>query len=573
MLGVLLASAVAWVVAGLYRRRMLALMRGGASPSEASPSPVEPTGLPQAPVPRSPMRLDGQANRRAQWRYLLAMTGLSLLMGVTQSWLNLILVYPENGITLSRVLLLGAVYAWPMVMAWGLLRRWSWARVVLAVGAYMVLMAVLTMVRSTAAQSLAQVADWLGSVVIIPMAVTLLIGASGRIRAVAPYLLPTFLVLSIASVLVLLVLAQGAAHPPAWIIHLVGTLGVWPTLLLLALAPWALLAWPVYRMGRALAQAYRDKRFSDLSYLFAAYWFVVLFASALPAYQGSGMAGLAQMLAWLWIPVGGSLSRPWLAPKSQPPTLLVLRVFQQDAQIAKLFDRVVERWRLSGNTVLIAGADLIGHTLDPDDLFAFLNGDLASRFIANVDQVPQRLRGFDWQPDPDGRFRVNECYCFDTTWQAALAALVQGADVVLMDLRGFQARNLGCRHELGVLGGAAICSRWCCWSTRAPTAPWCGRHGAGACGPICVDRGRTTAPRKAGEITAALFGQVPPGRARSGEVIEAVRPPGTGLSSRVDQAQIAGPRDHAHVVHARGAGKRGLVHRCRAEAGAVNSSS
>jgi hypothetical protein len=48
-----------------------------------------------------------------------------------------------------------------------------------------------------------------------------------------------------------------------------------------------------------------------------------------------------------------------------------------------MFDRVIERWRLTGNTVLIAGTDLISRTLDPDDLFTFLNGRLGERFIAS----------------------------------------------------------------------------------------------------------------------------------------------------------------------------------------------
>src|SRR5690606_16255785 len=94
-------------------------------------------------------------------------------------------------------------------------------------------------------------------------------------------------------------------------------------------------------------------------------------------------------------------------------------------------------------------------TLDPDDLFTFLNGQLATRFVASEAQVAEQLRSFDLAPDPDGRYRVNGCYCFDSTWQTALAALVRQADVVLMDLRGFQASNHGCRHELGVLASAA----------------------------------------------------------------------------------------------------------------------
>jgi hypothetical protein len=116
---------------------------------------------------------------------------------------------------------------------------------------------------------------------------------------------------------------------------------------------------------------------------------------------------------------------------------------------------VVERWRLTGNTVLIAGTDLISRTLDPDDLFSYFNGHLADRFVTDTGRLSRTLVELDMRPDPDGRYRVNELYCFDTTWQAALAALVQRAHVVLMDLRGFQPSNLGCRHELGVLAHAA----------------------------------------------------------------------------------------------------------------------
>ncbi len=120
---------------------------------------------------------------------------------------------------------------------------------------------------------------------------------------------------------------------------------------------------------------------------------------------------------------------------------------------------MIERWRLTGNSVLIAGTDLISRTLDPDDLFTYLSGHLADRFVADAANLSRHLAQLDLRPDPDGRYRVNEMYCFDTTWQAALAALVAHAHVVLMDLRGFQARNLGCRHELSVLAQACDLQR------------------------------------------------------------------------------------------------------------------
>jgi hypothetical protein len=319
---------------------------------------------------------------------------------------------------------------------------------------YMLVMSVLVMLGSTELQSLGQVGTWLGGVVAIPVLITLFISASGRIRAIAPYLLPPFLILSASTHVALQIMADTAQNPPAWLYSLVGTLGAYGTIITLALAPWLLLAWPVYMLGRWLATAYRNKRFSDLSYLFAAYWFVVLFSSSLPAFASVGATGLTQLLSWLWIPVAWLVLPKWLMPENPPPTLLVLRVFQKDVQVETLFDRVIERWRHTGNTVLIAGTDLISRTLDPDDLFAFINRQLAGRFIASEAEIPQRIAEFDLRPDPDGRYRVNECYCFDTTWQGALRALVQASDVVLMDLRGFKPENLGCRFELGVLADA-----------------------------------------------------------------------------------------------------------------------
>ena len=91
----------------------------------------------------------------------------------------------HRGFTLRRVLVLGLVYAWPMVMGWGLLRRWSWGRVLLGIGAYMLVMAVVVMLNSTEQQTWAGVMGWLGSVVVIPMFVALLISASGWLRAPA----------------------------------------------------------------------------------------------------------------------------------------------------------------------------------------------------------------------------------------------------------------------------------------------------------------------------------------------------------------------------------------------------
>ncbi|MGB5009999.1 MAG: hypothetical protein WBO88_06875, partial [Candidatus Dechloromonas phosphoritropha] len=166
-----------------------------------------------------------------------------------------------------------------------------------------------------------------------------------------------------------------------------------------------------------------------------------------------GWGALIGFLPLLWIPLGARIMQATTGKRSpgRPPMLLVLRVFRQDANVQDLFDRVIDRWRLTGNTVLIAGTDLVDRTIDPDDIFTFIDGRLGQRFIRSPTDVPRRLAKFELQSDVEGRYRVNECYCHDTTWQDALAELVRASDVVLMDLRNFVAQNAGCLHELRVL--------------------------------------------------------------------------------------------------------------------------
>jgi hypothetical protein len=126
----------------------------------------------------------------------------------------------------------------------------------------------------------------------------------------------------------------------------------------------------------------------------------------------------------------------------------LLRVFGDDRRSEALFDHVVQRWRSFGSIQLIVATDLASRVIDPDDILALLSGRLRSRFIAGPGDIDRRLAELDTARDPDGRFRVNEFYCRDDTWQHTLGALLARRDLILMDLRGFCRERAGVRYEL-----------------------------------------------------------------------------------------------------------------------------
>ena len=210
--------------------------------------------------------------------------------------------------------------------------------------------------------------------------------------------------------------------------------------------------WIAWRLLTGLAQGFAKKRFSDVQLVVDCWWAVVaaeVTATSLSITYGfAGIAGgvaafLAYRFSVLAVLRGGG--RPAdLAPRR----LLLLRVFGYQARTESLFDRVAQAWRFHGPVQLIAGVDLAMRTADPGDLLALLDGRLAELYVSTPGEVSHRLARLDLRTDPDGRFRINEVYCYDNTWRPTLEALLDASDVVLMDLRSFSAGNAGCIFEL-----------------------------------------------------------------------------------------------------------------------------
>ena len=455
VIATLLALVGAWVVGRSYRKSMQRLMKAPVADEAGRSEEVQHP----LPVARQGIFPSFDDNNDAHRRLLFSFIGLTLIIALTRTVMTQFIA--DGPITLKTVATLGAAYAWPVLPVLAVIGRWSRLRFVGAMLGWLVFAILLLSWRTNESISFAQVVSWMLFDTGLPLIVVTALCLGGATRAVGPWLAPLFIVLSGASQLGLDFLGALVNAESPFVVWLAGWMGATTAFTLFALLPWLIAWWPARALGRWLAHAYRERRISELFYLFTAVWTIALTGPGLGLIASLGWGALVCFAPLLWIPLGALLMQRFAAPAmpGNPPTLLILRVFQQDANAQSIFDRVIERWRLSGNTVLIAGTDLADRTIDADDVFTFLDGRLGERFIGQAGDIDSRLRQFEFQPDVEGRYRVNECYCHDNTWQQALDRLVGISDVVLMDLRNFKAKNAGCIHELGVLAEAKNLAR------------------------------------------------------------------------------------------------------------------
>jgi hypothetical protein len=157
---------------------------------------------------------------------------------------------------------------------------------------------------------------------------------------------------------------------------------------------------------------------------------------------GLAYALFAPLLAWCLRHANAQTVRP------QRRNLLLLRVFGDTPRTEALFDRIALRWQMFGPVAMIAAPDVVARMVDPGDFLRFALGQVDASFINSQADLQRRLATQDQAPDPDGRYRLNEFCCRDNTWKATVVALMESADAVVMDLRGFNPQRRGCEFEL-----------------------------------------------------------------------------------------------------------------------------
>ena len=456
----LLTAAIAPLVLWRYGRAVLAGMM--ARPGATLPLPL----LSAAHAAAAGSEPAARAwERRLRWRVPIAAGAAALLAALPLCALELYVAgepwTPVHLFTKAGVLALVAVPVAAVLCATG-----PWRALGIGLGALLLLAAAAVLLSMLQRPFYGRSPSWdqaynalqfiqLAAVVLwLPLLLGLVCGAR-RVRGVAPLVFAGLLVFGLAPLLGLRLTQwlSGTSGGAEWMLS--GP-GIDAGFVLIAL-PVGLLAW--WRL-KALARAYQAKRFSDAQLLASTWWLLLVGQQALLVVSSNprplpvaATFGAAALSWWLFMPLLARGLR-WAAAhpgRPAPRLLLVLRVFGDSARSEALFDRVVSRWRWFGPVATIAAPDIVARTVDPGDFLRFVSSDLAAEFVTTADDLQRRLATLDRAPDPDGRYRINEFCCRDSSWQATVVSLIGLADVVLMDLRGFGPQRAGCAFELGQL--------------------------------------------------------------------------------------------------------------------------
>ena len=139
--------------------------------------------------------------------------------------------------------------------------------------------------------------------------------------------------------------------------------------------------------------------------------------------------------------------------------LLMLRVFSKDRKAERLLDAIQSRWQLAGPVLEIAGPDLAKLNLDLTEFIHLINFKLHDLFQPGVAAPEVLAASLDLALDHEGRFRVNEVFCFDTSWRGVVEQMMGLSDAVLLDLRGFTEQRRGTAHEVHRLAALGLLPR------------------------------------------------------------------------------------------------------------------
>jgi hypothetical protein len=351
-----------------------------------------------------------------------------------------------------RFTTLAWVFAWPTVISVAMVAA-SVRRVKVAlVLAYATIYAVLGIIGVQISPDLT-----LGQLAILwvidngPPTVLLMICLHRRIRAVGTLVL-SFLLLALLGADLLLASVGSQDRYMLWAVRLFGLVGLGGNATFVGIIGIGFLAFALVGWGAVswIRRRYEAKQVSDESVAIDAMWLMFTVVHAMDLVFESSVAVLGAVAAFGAYKITARMLLSRLASRAgeQSPQLLLLRSFSMGHRAEHLFDALEKYWRRVGSIQMIAGYDLAARTIEPHEFLDFLTGKLTRRFIDGEAALERRVGEKDISPDRDGRFRVNDFFCYDDTWRMTFSRLSRSSSVVLMDLRGFSRANAGCVFEI-----------------------------------------------------------------------------------------------------------------------------
>jgi hypothetical protein len=449
------------IVAGMMARSSGAAWPGGMAAAAAESGPVgEPYGADARTGPAGGIYpVIRRRVKRTAAVYTAGGLGFALVMAL--GWVS----SGGEGIGFLQLVVVTWNFAWPALLSVVLVSAGSARDLVRLSGGYFGILAVLGLVAVTNSEELTA-GQLVGLWLILNAPPTLLIALflSRPVRAVGPLVLAFLLVVSGGAVVTVTLMASSESIQRL-LVEIAVSLGLEePVHLILGvvLLGVAALSPLGYVVGRRLGTWYDRKRISDQSITLDALWLVFASAQSIVLVAAGGpvwlLAGLAAFVVYKGIIRLGFRTRERRAAGAAPG-LLVLRAFSLGRRSERLFSAVTKQWRHVGSVQLICGPDLATTTIEPHEFLDFLHGRISRRFIDGPAALEQRMEERDLAPDPDGRFRVNEFFCYDDVWRTVFARLLAVSDAVLMDLRGFSRQSAGLAFEVRELVRSAPLQR------------------------------------------------------------------------------------------------------------------
>lgn len=460
-----LTAPVSLILLWRYRRAVIRAMAGrGSEEAPALPATAADHDAPQAGLRvetasvASLAALDSPPHRQVRHSLRLAIgvyvaAGLAYAVVMTLAWMTFA---RADGFPLTRFFMILLSYAWPIVLGACIVAAVNWQQRAAAAGCYFAAFALV------AAWSLARNPDltigqvaafWL--IVNGPATLLLLAFLHRRVRAVGPLVL-AFMVVAVSGAQALLSFVDSSptalriAVEVGEAFSMDGHETFFATIIVgfavFGVGGWWLLKW--------LGSRYQQRRMSDQSLTLDSIWlFFAIEQSISFAFEGWSwvFTGLVGFLAYKLVANAGFALSGLRRPDEHAPTLLLLRVFALGRRSERLFHALAKLWLRTGSISMIAGPDLVATTVEPHEFLQFMGGELSRGFVAGRADLERRMQSAARGPDPDGRYRANEYFCYANTWQMTMRELARKADAVLMDLRSFSQGNQGCLFEIGEL--------------------------------------------------------------------------------------------------------------------------